>query len=215
MVKGKKAVCKINGFTLIELLVVIAIIAILAAMLLPTLSQAREKARQVSCISKLKQLAMAYNFYADDYDDYFPNTGWLGDFGFAAASDGWARVISPLYLKTPGVFTCPSGTKAPASYLVTPSLGYAVNNWLFYWAATYWVRRSQLYKTSETALLMDGQNGLIDPPSLGSPSYFSPVGSARHNNGLNVAFVDGHVSWCRLQNIPYDQNDVFWNGQKP
>jgi len=201
-------------FTLIELLVVIAIIAILAAMLLPALSRAREKGRQALCVSNIKQIGLVYHLYADDYDDYFPNSGWLNGY-FAAASDGWARVISPLYLKNPGVFTCPTDMTVPGSYLVTPSLGYAVNDWLFYWAATYWIRRNRLPQPSDTSLLMDGQNGLMDPPSLGSPPYFSPIGSARHTTGLNVVFVDGHVAWYALTSIPYSQNNVFWNGNKP
>jgi prepilin-type processing-associated H-X9-DG protein/prepilin-type N-terminal cleavage/methylation domain-containing protein len=60
------------AFTLIELLVVIAIIAILAAILFPVFAQAREKARQSSCQSNMKQMGLAFMQYAQDYDERFP-----------------------------------------------------------------------------------------------------------------------------------------------
>src|SRR5689334_18307951 len=61
-----------SAFTLIELLVVIAIIAILAAILFPVFAQARAKARQISCLSNMKQLGTAFMGYVQDYDETYP-----------------------------------------------------------------------------------------------------------------------------------------------
>jgi prepilin-type N-terminal cleavage/methylation domain-containing protein len=61
-----------TGFTLIELLVVIAIISVLVALLMPTLSRAREKAKATQCMGKLKQIGLATSFYIGDFNDWIP-----------------------------------------------------------------------------------------------------------------------------------------------
>src|SRR5512147_2634849 len=85
---------KKGGFTLIELLVVIAIIAILAAILFPVFAQAREKARQTSCVSNYKQTSMAILQYVQDYDETFPQ---------ASAKNGanWTGANAPVFVTTP------------------------------------------------------------------------------------------------------------------
>ena len=89
-----------KGFTLIELLVVIAIIAILAAILFPVFAKVREKARQTSCVSNMKQLGTGLTQYQQDNDETFPpdlNSGY---------EHGWGEAIYT-YVKSAGVYACP------------------------------------------------------------------------------------------------------------
>jgi prepilin-type N-terminal cleavage/methylation domain-containing protein len=94
-----------RGFTLIELLVVIAIIAILAAILFPVFARAREKARQASCTSNLKQQGIAILMYAQDYDERIPPAFITpGSYEYLV---GFYDLLAP-YVKSEDLFVCPS-----------------------------------------------------------------------------------------------------------
>jgi prepilin-type N-terminal cleavage/methylation domain-containing protein/prepilin-type processing-associated H-X9-DG protein len=97
------------GFTLIELLVVIAIIAILAAILFPVFAKVRERARQISCTSNLKQLGLAITQYTDDYDGFLPPRQNLTPDPLTGHTGNWKSLIYP-YVKSQGVYACPSNT---------------------------------------------------------------------------------------------------------
>ena len=131
-----------RGFTLIELLVVIAIIAILAAILFPVFAQAREKARQTSCMSNLKQIGTAAYMYTSDYDESYPhcdytlpagspgplnptaNTG----FGLRVNHYKWEAWVVP-YIKNVQVFFCPSRIRDEQAWQVNGEIknGYALH----------------------------------------------------------------------------------------
>jgi len=141
-----------KAFTLIELLVVIAIIAILAAILFPVFATAREKARQTSCASNLKQVGIAMTEYTQDYDEYPPNGN-----SRTYSVGGWAGQIYP-YVKAKGVFVCPDDTTpgASCSYAYNRNvMNTAAGGWV--WGVTNWPSYPQAKFTavSRTILLAE------------------------------------------------------------
>ena len=118
-----------SGFTLIELLVVIAIIAILAAILLPVFAAARERARQSTCASNLKQLGIATMQYYQDFDEVMPwiacdqylpcgsNSLFAEGYNYAAGTGyiGWPDLLYP-YVKSKGVYVCPDVSVTDSSH---------------------------------------------------------------------------------------------------
>jgi len=193
---------KSRGFTLIELLVVIAIIAILAAILFPVFARAREKARQTSCLSNIKQLGLGVIMYAQDYDEQHPVMYWTPVAGY---DDGVSRegisVMSTIlpYVKNSQIFSCPS---------IRPTTTYTASNNVVtvsdYAFSCYVVLNGG---ASNPPLRNQGFTG-YDPANVGMMStydggyrtwvpYWQHNMQFEHNEGQNVVFGDGHAKWLQ------------------
>ena len=195
---------KTRGFTLIELLVVIAIIAILAAILFPVFAKAREKARQSSCSSNTKQIALGILMYCQDYDERFGNLGICG----LPWSYRWTDMIYP-YVKNTQLFLCPSASGGDTGGVSVPGSNYGFNIWNY--RANGWYQVVNVPAPASTILVGDRAAGcvrILGPKCVistcGCYGGASPVQNNhyltdRHNEGANFAFCDGHVKWQKVQ----------------
>jgi len=198
-----------RGFTLIELLVVIAIIAILAAILFPVFARAREKARQASCQSNLKQLALGLAMYSQDYDEticmayqYMPQPG-------ATMLAWWVDLITP-YTKNTQIAVCPSSPGVTSyNYMRPPGLpnplilGYSRASWLCNNSGS---AAAAVPNAPRSLAQVDDPAGTIDiVDAIGMEIWSNPAHldygepasgrrlQTRHNDMVNAAFYDGHV----------------------
>ena len=224
---------RIRWFTLIELLVVIAIIAILAAMLLPALSNVREKAKGSSCVGNIRQIGQMVSFYTTDYNGWMPVADAYGDIttgtpnynatyncGFAYELQDYISAWSRLRNT---VFDCPS---LDPSMFPTKRTTITEYGWNFNGMGRYANTRKKADKiTRPSSVLIVGEvldgsaNNDSDWKLITNQSFMR-----RHDflRTTNILWVDMHVDnwkWNELYildaNRDTTQNYRYWNANKP
>jgi dolichol-phosphate mannosyltransferase len=183
----------LHGFTLLELLTVIAIITILAGLLFPVLASARRSAQKTTCRSNLRQLALALQLYAEDYDELLPR--WFNGDTVAGV---WDRTVST-YVRADRVFHCPSNSKSLPGAIVR-SYAFPRN--------VSGLPLAAVPRPSESVLLYEKGGEALGERLDATGEYFYQTYGLNdfrfwHEGGKMFAFIDGHVRFWPLGQGPW------------
>lgn len=191
-----------KAFTLVELLVVLAIIGLLAAMLLPALAVARQKSLSTQCSGNLRQWGLAYQMYANDYDDYLPRRGQgVQLLAQLDRPDDWFNALPPYFklssfqqmvtnhaapaAHSPSVMICPAAENPGGTYF----LPYGMNMNLCPWNLPLAIKLTEVAQPSFVVAMADSPG----PYASTYPSV-QPYGVvARHAKRVNLLFLGGQV----------------------
>lgn len=212
--RASRSTARGDGFTLVELLVVLAVMAMLAALFLPVLAQARERARQSTCLSNLRQIGQAHLLYLQDWDERFPD--WVTSGPPRSQPFGpyrfWTEYLQP-YLRSQALFRDPSAQWPPKVAEIQKLAQYALVTWGRHGWGTrddpYWnwpssaLSLAGVLRPADTMVVADGW----------TTTDWSGMDLLRHGEGLNAGFVDGHARWLargEFWRLDTDGRGYYW-----
>ncbi|MBM3497577.1 MAG: DUF1559 domain-containing protein [Armatimonadetes bacterium] len=181
-------------------------------------ARAREKARQTSCLSNVKQISLAAQMYTQDYDERY--VFWA----LGAPTYWWAQGVEP-YVKNGQLFACPSAdgdqwrtcgcgspqAVRPVHYGVNCGAGGQGGTQMPNWHGPLGQKLSSIEAPSETVWVGDSTCVNLGPnnyyPSQGTTC---PGVAGRHNEGANLGFCDGHAKWMKWVNTSTSVPWGYW-----